>query len=470
MKASPLPYQEQSIEQIEQFRGRCLLANEMGLGKTLTCLWWWERHPEAHPGLVVCPASAKPVWEHEAMSNLGIRPYIIEGVTPRPSVFRRLHPELVVVNYDVLHRWQPWLKRYGFRSLFVDECQNIKNSGPGSTRNKNRQFSGSIRGNAVRMIAKGIKHVIAVSGTPLMNRPIELFPTLQMIRPGIFPSRIAYAHEFCKPRWTPWGWMYDGASRIPELHDLLKQTCMIRHLKKDVLPDLPEKTRRVLPLPLSDEAEYQEASESFLSWMSRTNPARLFSAEKAEALVRLGELKRLTAKLKLRAVVSWTNEWLESFPDEKLVLFAIHRKMIEALVRRVRAESVVIDGSVSGRGRKLAIDRFQWDGSTRVCVGNVRAAGTAITLTAASTAAFVELDWVPTVMIQAEDRIYRIGQTRPSWIWWLVAAGTIEDDLCEILERKQWMVSNVLDGSDAPDLDIYRQLLERLASKTGKKK
>ena len=453
MKVNPLPYQLRSIEQIEAFHGRCLLADEMGLGKTLTCLWWWEQHPEAHPGLVVCPASAKYIWEHEALNNLDVRPYVIEGEKPKPLELVGSRPQLIIVNYDVLHHWMEPLQEFGFRSLFIDECHYCKNTS-------------TIRTKAIRILAKGIQNVIAVSGTPLMNRPIELFSILQMIRPSIFRSRLAYAHEYCKPRWTPWGWKYDGACRIPELNDLLKQICMVRHLKKDVLSELPEKVRRVLPLALPDKAEYREASESFLSWMGKKNPARLLSAERAEALVRLGELKRLSAKLKLRTVVDWANEWLKSYPDEKLVLFAIHRKMIEALARRIQVKSVTIDGSVSGRRRKATVDQFQQDRATRLCIGNIQAAGVSITLTASSTVAFCELDWVPANMMQAEDRIHRIGQTKPSWIWWLVAAGTIEEDLCKILERKQQVVSGVLDGSAvANDLAVYKQLLEKYSQR-----
>lgn len=438
-----------SIKRIEQILADgkgCLLGHEMGLGKTLISLWWWQRHPEVRPGLVVCPASAKHVWEQEALHELGIRPYVIEGRMPSPHALRRIRPELVVVNYDVLDVWLPWLKEFGFRSLFVDEVQCIKNSGPGSTRNKQREFSGSIRGNAVRTVAKKIKHVIAISGTPLLSKPIELFSTLQMIRPSIFRSRLAYAHEYCQPRHTRWGWVYDGACRIPELHDLLEQTCMIRYLKRDVLPELPEKVRRVLPVAMSDEGEYREAEDSFLAWIGKSKPERLLTAKRAETLVKLGELRRLAARLKLRSVVNWTNEWLENFPDEKLVLFAVHRKMVEALLRRVKAKSIQIDGSVTGRKRKAAVDQFQQDRKTKLCVGNVRAAGVAITLTASSTVAFAELDWVPANMTQAEDRIHRLGQTKPCWIWWLVADGTVEEHLCEVLQKKQEIVSGVLDS------------------------
>jgi len=453
MRLVPLPYQIKSIERIEKFGGRCLLANEMGLGKTLTCLWWWRRHPEAWPGLVVCPASAKYVWEHEARNNLNTQSLVIEGRKPKLLEPDGDRPRLVIINYDILQYWMKSLLKFGFQSLFIDECHYCGN---GST----------ARTKATSRLAKDIPNMIALSGTPIKNRPIELFPILQMIRPSIFQSRLSYAQKYCKPRCTPWGWKYDGACRIPELHDLLKQTCMIRYLKKDVLAELPEKTRRLLPLPLSDEMEYREASDLFLLWMKKRHPKRLRKAERAEALVRLGELKRLAAKLKLRAVVDWTNEWLENYPDEKLVLFAVHRKMIEALARRVQAKSVIIDGSVSGWKRKAVMDRFQQDKPIRLCIGNIQAAGVAITLTVASTAAFCELDWVPANMMQAEDRIHRIGQTKTSWIWWLIAGNTIEEDLCKILEKKQKVVSDVLDGrATVDDLDVYKQLLKKFMLK-----
>ena len=451
LKHTPLPYQLESIKAIERCKGRTLLALEMGLGKTLISLWWWQKHPEAHPGLVVCPASAKHVWEHEALQNIGVRPLVIEGVKAKALATGVARPEIVIVNYDVLHRWVEPLRAFGFRSLFVDECHYAKSTTAKRTK-------------AVRAMAKGVRHVIAISGTPLLQRPIELFPVLQMLRPSVFPSRWAYAHEYCNPRWTPWGWKYDGACRLPELHDLLEQIVMVRYRKQDVLPELPEKIRRVLPLSLSDEGEYLEAKHSFLAWLGRKNPVRLLAAERAEALVKLGYLKQLAARLKLRAAVEWVNEWLANYPDEKLVLFAVHRKAIEALERRVRAKSITVDGSVTGRQRKAAVDQFQQDRKTRVFIGNVRAAGVSITLTAASTVAFVELDWVPAVHTQAEDRIHRIGQQQKSWIWYLVAAGTIEEQLCEILERKQRVVTGVLDGSaETDELDVHRQLLDTLA-------
>ena len=452
MKAIPLPYQIESIRGIDRLRGRVLLAHEMGLGKTLIALWWWAKHKTASPAVVVCPASVKYQWEHECLVNIGVRPYVLEGQTPSRNG-RMAKPRIVIVNYDILHHWTKWIEKLDPQCIVVDECQYVKNM---ETK----------RSKAVRALAKGRPYVLALSGTPLTNRVIELFPTLQMVKPKVFTSRYSFAHSYCKPKWTPWGWKYDGATNLDELRERLTKHCMVRFLKRDVLKELPPKTRRVLTVGMEGEDEYREATDNFLRWMAKSNPAKLLSAQKAETLVKLGYLKRLAARLKLRSVVDWSNEWLEAYPNEKLVLFAWHRKMIEALKRRVRTKSVIVDGSVTGRRRKAVIDQFQMDRKTRLCIGNIRAAGIGITLTAASTVAFTELSWVPTDHTQAEDRIHRIGQKSNAWIWYLIAGGTIEEDLCEVLEEKQKVILATLDGGNNPDdLDVYSQLIRRLKLK-----
>lgn len=451
MKATPLPYQVESIREIDRFRGRVLLAHEMGLGKTLIALWWWERHKTASPAVVVCPASVKYQWEHECLINLGVKPCVLEGQTPSSNGgVGRSKPSIVIVNYDVLPHWMKWIEALNPQCVIVDESQYCRNLQARRTK-------------TVRALAKGRPFVLALSGTPLTNKVIELFPTLQMIKPKVFSSRYAFAQSYCSPKWTPWGWKYDGAENLDELRERLNRHCMVRYLKKDVLKELPAKTRRVLAVGMDDESEYREAVDHFLRWMPKSNPAKLLTAQKAQTLVKLGYLKRLAARLKLRSVVDWTNRWLKEYPDEKIVLFAWHRKMIEALQRRIEAKSVTIDGSVVGRRRKSAVDQFQNDRRTRVCIGNIRAAGVGITLTAASTLAFAELSWVPADHTQAEDRIHRIGQTKKSWIWYLVAGGTIEEDLCEILERKQKVILATLDGEGNPDdLNVYSQLLSKI--------
>jgi SWI/SNF-related matrix-associated actin-dependent regulator 1 of chromatin subfamily A len=451
--ATPLGYQEEGVELMQQFNGRSLLADEMGLGKTLQSLWVLQRNPLWWPALIVCPASVKYNWEFEASHHCGMRAAICEGRTPPTYNRHDLSdvPAITIINYDLLDDWEEYLKKLKFKTIVGDESQYL-------------QSRTSKRTKAFKRLAKGCEHVLMLSGTPLMNKPADLFPTLNILWPEEYNSFWSYAQEYCDPKWKPWGWNYNGASNLDRLHTDLKQRGMIRRLKKDVLKDLPGITRRVMPIPMSDDAEYRKASTDFMSWLQINHAHKMRAASRAEKLMQVGYLLRLAAKLKIRSAVEWANTFLKE-TDEKLVLFAHHQKAIECLKRRVNAKSVVIDGSVTSRHRQLAVEQFQKDPKTRVCIGNIRAAGVGITLTAASTLAFVELYWNPAAILQAEARIDRIGQKNTSWIWYLVAGGTIEERLCRILQDKQEVISSVLDGGPLPtDLNIYEELLTELES------
>lgn len=272
-----------------------------------------------------------------------------------------------------------------------------------------------------------------------------------------------YGSKNCKPRKTPWGWDFSGASNLDILHSTLNRQLMVRRLKKDVLKDLPDKLRQVVPVEISDSKEYAAARDDFAGWLKKTNPGRLTSALRAQQMTQIGYLLRLTAQLKLRAVVDWLNNWLDE-SDEKIVVFAVHRKMIEALDRRLGGgKHVVVDGQVSGRLRKAACDQFQRDRQTRVLIGNVKAAGVGLNLTAASTVAFAELPWTPGLVAQAEDRCHRIGTKSTVWIHFLVAAGTIEERLCKAIQDKQRVIRATLDGgAEEDDLSILDALMDEL--------
>jgi SWI/SNF-related matrix-associated actin-dependent regulator of chromatin subfamily A-like protein 1 len=307
-----------------------------------------------------------------------------------------------------------------------------------------------------------VPHILALSGTPLVNRPIELFPTLNILRPSKFPSRFAFGLKFCGARRGRWGWEYKGATNTKGLHELLTTTLMVRRRKADVLKELPAKVRQVVPVDIRDRSEYLRAENDFIAWLRKQDPNAAIRAKRAEAVTKAGYLLRLAAKLKCRAVYGWINEWLMD-SDEKLVVFAVHRKMVEALHRNVFAKSVVVDGSVSGRDRQHAVDQFQNDRKTRVLIGNVTAAGVGLNLTAASTVAFAELPWQPGAVTQAEDRCHRIGQTGSVLCHYLVARYTIEEKRAAIIQKKQDVLSAVLDGGRVEgDLDVFDDFLETL--------
>ncbi len=441
------PYQIECLQEINDFNGRCLCSLEPGLGKTLISLWWIAEKPEQRlPAIVVCPLSVKWHWEREAKEKCGMEEVLVlEGRKPTGEKLE----QLTILNFDILTGRLIELMKLKPKTIIIDETHNIANQ--------------TKRTRAVRALCTGVPYVLALSGTPLVNRPIELLNTLQILRPDVpeFRSKIIYGDRFCGRFLSYWGWDYKGATNTDELNKLLLSTCMSRRRKIDVLPDLPPKIRDVVALPLSNHKEYDKASNDFLGWLRKENPSRVKKAAKAEALTKVSYLLQLAARLKLKSAVEWINDLLAG--GEKVVVFATHKKMISALSRRLNCESVIIDGSVTGADRQRAVDRFQTDPKVRAAICNIVAGGTGITLTAASTVVFVELDWRPGVHLQAEDRPHRIGQTGPVWIHYLVAHGTIEEKLCSVLQAKQRVLNAVLDGGNSEnDLTVFDLLMKEL--------
>lgn len=443
-------FQKKDVRKMEHFKGRCLLASEMGLGKTLEALTWLKQNPKLRPAIVVCPASLKWVWEAEASLHFGMRSEILNGQKSPKKGLSSKHP-LLIINYEILQYWLEYLQALSPQVLLLDEAHFIKSLTAKRTK-------------AVIKLAKTIPHIIGISGTPLTNRPNELWTIIHLIRPDIFTSLWTYRWRYCKPVRMPWGWQYKGASNLKELHRKLKTLMMIRNLKKDVLKELPEKTRQIIPLEI-DSTEYDEVLNNFIRWLTKKSADKVVKAKRAERLVQMGYLKRLAAELKMDKVLDWIDNFLEE-SDGKIVLGAIHKKIITQLHSKYKNISVVVDGSVTGKKRKIAIQTFQKNKRIRIFIGSIQAAGVGITLTAASTLALIEMPWMPSEVTQFEDRIHRIGQKKAAMIYYLIAKGTLEEDLCKILQKKQTILSATLDGKkEINSLDIYNELQKVLLLK-----
>lgn len=451
-KTSLLPYQRRAVREVEGFDMRALICMDPGLGKTIVSLSSLARNREiAMPAVVVCPAVAKYVWESEAKQHCGWPVTICEGMEP-PKQGLQDTSGLVVINYDILKGWVRYLRDLNPQTIIFDECQNLVN--------RQRQ-----RTRAARALAATVPCVFALSGTPLMNRPAELWPVLNILRPDLYPAFWPFAHRYCAPKRRPWGWEYKGAARLDELNAELRQNLMLRYRKSEVLKELPPKFRATVACPLTGDAraEYRKASTDFMSWLRQQDAIAAAGASRAPAMTMIGHLLQLVARLKFPLVVNWANQFLIDKPGEKLILFGYHRKMIEALQRRVKAKSVVIYGGVTGRARQAAIQQFQTDKRTRVAINQLQAGGVAATMTAATNVAFTQLWWRPGDFVQAGDRIHRIGQTQTTYEHWLICPGTIEEKLCKVLEEKQAVLSAVLDGgSQDTDLDVYTRLMLKI--------
>lgn len=445
MKTKLRNYQKQAVKEIQHFKGRALLADEMGLGKTLEALKWLQINPNKRPVIVVCPAFLKWVWKTEARQHLKMHTKILDGQTPATKPDHKY--QIFIINYEVLQYWIDWLKQLMPQVLILDECHYIKN----------------LRAKRTKAIykLKHIPHIVALGGTPLLSRPAELWPTIHLIRPLTFNSLWKFRWRYCKPTHTPWGWQYKGAANLKELHYKLTKTMMIRRRKKDVLGELPEKIRQTIPFDI-ELNEYKKAEYQFIQWLTERGKTKAQKAKRAEQLVQMGYLRRLAAQAKLPTVIHWIDNFLDE-TDSKLVLYCIHRAVIKRLTDVYHGECVGIDGNSTSKQRQWAVNTFQNSKSARLFIGQIKAAGLGITLTAASSLAFIEMAWTPSIHAQAEDRIHRIGQKTAAMIYYLIAKDTIEEKLCKIIQKKQAIVSATLNGKHKVDkLDIFTELQKAL--------
>jgi len=436
----------------------------MGLGKTIQALAYLALHPEHRPAVVVCPASLKLNWKREAEAWLetGDRIEIVSGGKVHElTKSHELRAGIVIINYDILKKWLPELKRIQPEILILDESHSVKNKK-------------AARSKAAKELAAVTPHKILLTGTPVLNRPAELWNQLQIIDPAEFPDRrffnwhlrYAAAHKIkigSKPdpanpgKWCDrTAWDFSGASNLEELAQSLK-TIMIRRTKDQVLPELPAKRRSTILIPIDNRKEYDKADNAFLEWMAEQNGAEVAErASHVEQLAKIEYLRQIAIHGKMKQAIAWIENFLDS--GEKLVVFATHKATVHALEREYGTMAVKIDGSVSSEKRQAAVDKFQNDPDTKLFIGNIKAAGVGITLTAASNVAFLELDWTPALLEQAEDRCHRIGQPNAVNIYYLLAENTIDVSIAAMLERKRGVIDQITEETNGIGFDLFEMV------------
>ncbi|WP_320669277.1 DEAD/DEAH box helicase [Patulibacter defluvii] len=481
------PFQHAGVRYVLRQR-RTFLADEQGLGKTVQALAAIEAAGTL-PAVVVCPAGMKLTWQREAARWLPQRTVaVLHGRDPA----QWLAPEtaaadLVVLNYEIVEDHLEALTARAARAVVFDESHYCK--APTAKRTK-----AALR-LAATVPADGLK--LALTGTPVLNQPRELTSQLRLIdRLRDFGSGAELARRF---RTANGDWGHD------RLHWHLRAHGYARRLKADVLPQLPAKRQVEVPLPLDNLEEYRLAERDVIAWL-RTQPldlreidAQVAAAIRAEQLVRLNHLRRLSARGKLAGALTWVADFLAH--GEPLVVFAQHREVQQALLDRFpRAVHVLGDDGAAARDE--AVQRFQagvpagvpfvpappgaepgvdgdlggtgdrdgvraaaggdptvvdlasaaatrgraGDAGANLIVCSMRAAAQGITLTRASNVAFLELDWTPAMHDQAEDRCHRIGQRDAVTAWYLLAPDGVDREMGEVLRQKRELIDAVVDG------------------------
>ncbi len=444
-------YQKAGIAYALQRRGT-LIADEMGVGKTAQAIGVINATPAIRTVLVVCPASLKLNWRNEfrmwgtremAMCVMPHTGRHIEGVSGKNAV------SVTIINYDILKKLP---EDANYDLLILDEAHYAKN--PKAQRTK-----------AIQAIARRCRKVLALTGTPILNKPIELWPLLQMVDPlgwdaaGMVKGKVVgpgegagffrFAKRYCNAHQEQVTrnkvvWIFDGSSNLDELNEKLRATCMVRRLKSEVLAFLPPKMRRIIPIGngCDDEDDYGDMGDDYETMSERV---------KSIPFEKMSRVRHEQALKKVEPAIAHVRDAVEA--SGKVIVFAHHLDVIAQMGEALADLGVVtLVGDTTTESRQAAVERFQSDPSVRVFLGGLKAAGVGLTLTASSHVVFVERDWTPATCTQAEDRAHRIGQTAERLlIDVLVLEGSLDAKMAQFIKEKQDIADLALDADTLPN-------------------
>ena len=455
-------YQVVGIQWLDKVKSG-ILGDEPGLGKTMqACV---ASDPRV---VVVCPAAMRVEWGREMNRwRPELRVLVVGGTKPYAKSDYEA-ADVIVINYDILAAHAEVLGTIEVKTVICDEAQYLKNL---KQKGRDRELEGSRRALAVfDLIAQtGAEKRFMLTATPIMNRVIELWSLLYLVDPIRWDSYSKFGMRYCNgqlvDRVVKGGRrvrMYDfsGSSNTRELHTLLGERYMLRR-NKGVL-NLPEKSRQTLLVPLEDAAakEYRRAVKDFLKWVEETGGSKAAaSAKKAEAIVRLTTLRHFVAVAKIEAAMEWIVNHAEG-TGRPLCVFAHHQDVTQTIASRLREMQFdsprgerrtfrvgTILGGQAEADRTRAKDAFQ-AGELDVIVLSIQAAGVGLTLTAATESLFVERAWRPADLVQAEDRIWRLGTKNACTITYIDAKNTIDEVISKMLVDKAETFYAVVDGQD----------------------
>ena len=414
------PYQEQGVQDLldKLYTNKAhgaLLADAPGLGKTAQAIEVANRLMFPYKGgpifkiLVVCPASLRINWSRE-----------IQTWVKTDRFFEvRTYGEIVRKKQDY----------QDYTLIIFDEAHYLKN--PEAKRTK-----------ACSALAANAYYKLALTGTPVVNRPIEIYPVLQIL--GTKMSRVAFAIRYCaaKLKYVPVrgggrrkAWDFTGASNTEELNRELRSAIMVRRTKEEVLTELPSKVRQVIAMDFAS----GESEEFRRRFSSLSLAADVLEEVKKTPFEELAKERYNVALAKIPYVQDFITDILEE--EDKVVVFAHHREVVRALAEG--DGRVMLYGGMTEKQKDEAVKRFQYDPTVHVFVGQITAAGVGLTLTAARTVVFAEPDWVPGNVTQAEDRCHRIGQHDTVRVFHIVAEGSIDARLVRAIVDKQSVIEEI---------------------------
>ena len=432
-------FQKEGLDFLLKSSGNALLADEMGLGKTVQTLSYVSTEKQTFPVLIVAPLVTLNNWEREIEKFLKKKSRngrILESESPSVTLIRTgkskelPKTDIYVINYELLLKRSDDLEQVGIRTIVCDEVHNL--------RSKTTQ-----KYKAVKKLAAlpSVQYRIGLSGTPIYNRGSEIWPIIDILKPGLLGSFKEFCEYFC--------YVNDKGKAIvlenkrASLRNELQKHVMLRRKKADVLKELKDKVRYKEVIASDTDYYLEELDKIWKKLESEQKEAQTEFSKSASYHRAIQSERQIAGVAKLPHVINFVKNIMEI--EESVVVFC-HHKVIHKLLHESLQEftPVSIIGGQSDNLRQDQIDKFQ-KGESKLMIAGIRAGNVGINLTRAKYVIFAELDWSPAIHRQAEDRLHRIGQKNTVFAYYLIGNGTLDDHVASILVDKSYEIDAIMD-------------------------
>lgn len=451
----PYEFQKQAIQWLLN-TDRAILAYCMGLGKSTVSVIASLESKDVKKVLVVCPASLKYNWKKEIE-------FYNNDITIISKEWSN-NTKFVIINYDLLKKYQPYIVKGKFDLIISDESHAVKNLS-------------SQRTKMFHKIANKIPKVWLLTGTPIANKPIDLYSLLKICKHPLGKNKQYFGERYCNGKLTHFGWDFSGASNLKELY-YQTQDVLSRKKKEEVL-ELPSKHKIPIYLELKNKTKYKKCVEEYYKDHKQKLLEQIYKdldlkfdpkknssdSSYTNKLAQLAIMRQFTAieKIEDGSMFEIINNLLEE--DRKIIIFTNYLKVIDLYKEKYKDTCLTLDGRLSLEERQKSVDKFQEDDSVKLIVCNLAVAATGITLTAANTCIYNDLNFSPAVMSQSEDRPYRIGQKRDVEILYPVYNDTIDSTILEVIENKIKNINQAIDGKETITIFSNSDVINEIYSK-----
>jgi SWI/SNF-related matrix-associated actin-dependent regulator 1 of chromatin subfamily A len=439
----PLEHQKEAVQKLVENK-KFILADDMGLGKTTSTIIA-ALESGSKKVLIICPATLKINWKREIENYSDKSIYIAESKNFSTEA------DFVIINYDIIKNFHDPKKKddsqvlaANFDLVIVDEAHYIKNATAQRTK-------------LINDIVKKTERLWLLTGTPMTSRPIDYFNLLSLIDSPVAKNWMAYAIRYCSGYQFNVGgrkvWNVTGASNLEELRDRTVGLTL-RRLKENVL-DLPDKIITPVYLRLKSKS-YENVMGEYYDWYDK-NPEE--SKSLTVQFSKLTKVRQIIADEKIAQTIELAENILEQ--DKKVIIFCNFTDSLNKITEHFGKSAVKLDGSMSKPERQNSVDQFQDNPKVKVFVGNIKAAGVGITLTAAEAVIMNDLSFLPSDHAQAEDRAYRYGQKNNVLVYYPIFENTIEGIIYDILNNKKQVIATVMGDNQHP-ADAAEEILQRI--------